>query len=252
MLGLLLSLHQTCPIATGLASQLPCCPPFWPGILVLYYSTIEDLPLNLKIFPWPIYDSHCCVAYVRSLPRLHPDHPFFGAPIFTSLNLDQYHPLISGYLFCQFNVECIAVLLLSSILIPFCQHNNNMSSFTLNCPTCRHDSVFPRTLATGQSLLLGSSFMGCHLCGISWFVCCRPGCLIPSYKNKFYTKRQLRDHFCRSHVIAVASTIVGTSVAANDDIPVPDDTMMLEETFHMTFDATDDDDFLINDRFIFA
>ena len=53
-------------------------------------------------------------------------------------------------------------------------------------------------------------------------------------------------------MIAVASTIVGTSVAANDDIPVPDDTMMLEETFHMTFDATDDDDFLINDRFIFA
>ena len=69
-------------------------------------------------------------------------------------------------------------------------------TFCSSCPGCRHASVHaitPGTYSIDHNMSWATYFRCCH-CGQTWFVCNYVGCTIPSYKNYYVTRQQLKRH----------------------------------------------------------
>ncbi len=83
-------------------------------------------------------------------------------------------------------------------------------TFCSSCPGCRHASVHaltPGTYSIDHNMSWATYFRCCH-CGQTWFVCNYVGCTIPSYKNYYVTRQQLKRHARHWHA---RSNNTGTS-----------------------------------------
>jgi hypothetical protein len=96
------------------------------------------------------------------------------------------------------------------------------SSYSSLCPGCLYRAVRPVTDNTpswgntdGTSW---STLFGCGQCGQTWFVCTLIDCTIPEHKNKFYTRRNLKDHARRWHGPR-AKSFAGMPIAADAIMP---------------------------------
>mgnify|MGYP000429540297 CR=1 FL=1 len=96
-------------------------------------------------------------------------------------------------------------------------HTLKMDYFSSICPQCCAntgrlcDAVLPNMFPWAISF-------GCVNCPCTWFVCKREGCLIPTHKNRFYTRRQRRDHARHWHVRSGTSSVpVDTGQASEDE-----------------------------------
>lgn len=69
-----------------------------------------------------------------------------------------------------------------------------MSSWRSACPQCHNEIPLLGSDSRISTLFAWSTPVVCGLCEHTWVVCCGTLCVIPYYKNVFYTRRQLRDH----------------------------------------------------------
>jgi hypothetical protein len=81
-----------------------------------------------------------------------------------------------------------------------------MDSFSSICPKCFAN--------TGRCCDPGLHHMfpwvisfGCVTCRCTWFVCKHDGCLILCHKNRFYTRRQMKDHARHWHMRSATALV---------------------------------------------